>query len=196
MAPDLLALAAPTLCSPKNAAAARAERALLEVCGRLGIEVKPKPDAAVTWDGATLAWPRRVGVGVLVMHPAWLAHEIAHWHVAAKEQRALQNYGFRRDPHLRTWINASGRGVDHLDPEEMRALWLGIAIGEACGIDPRTAEASMQVRGGEKFETTVARVVEQIAAMGLLQQERVRAPKSRRLTSWRASPKALGLPPA
>ena len=136
--------------------------ALLALCKRLGIRVGDRGGRGglhgePTWDGASLRWPLR---GVLTKRAPehWLAHEIGHWLVAPPEWRTVPNYGFQRDPHSQ-WDPDQirpefDREHERYDPgasedEEALALWLGILVGHACGLDADEACSELTVTAGD-----------------------------------------------
>lgn len=178
---------------------ARPEARLVAFCARIGMPLNERPIGDVayhevpTWDGKSLRWPLYVPD-----EEDWLAHEIGHYLVAPKQYRTWPNYGFRRDPHS-GWAAYRDGGVrpefdpdsEHYrdgadDAEEARALWLGVLIGEACGLEPGGAVDALEIDSDELSSKTVAMV--ELEAAGLV----VPAPPRPIVGPWALTPRLLG----
>jgi hypothetical protein len=165
--------------------AASEEQRLLTLCARLGILVEDRRVTGAmhhepTWNGTSLRWPLH-GMTTKYGPEHWLAHEIGHWLVAPHEARGMPNYGFRRDPHSMCEIEVIRPefAEDCASPtrwasedEEGLALWLGIIVGDACGLDPDEACRELSVTGGD-FEC-MARDLAELAGRGLIEPGPVR----------------------
>lgn len=175
------------------------EERLLAVCAALDIPVEDRGvsgagHAEPTWNGCTLRWPLRDIPNAV----HWLAHEVGHYFRAPAAWRAVPNYGFVRDPHSEWSAHAGERIRPEFDPdddawragaddeEEAEALWLGVLIGEACGLDPADAVDALGVIN-EDWEMQ-AEAMQRLAAAGAV----VPAPPSDVFGPWTLAPGVIG----
>ena len=126
------------------------------IAARAGVRINEARD---TRDGC--AYNGRTIAGLIAGRPridSDVAHDVAHWLVAAPYRRRVVDFGLGVGPDLGASDAPMLVSVRFADREEQAASLLGIAIEVAAGIDPARTLREHDWTMGREFWRTVARL--------------------------------------